>query len=146
MKNILFLAGLLLMISCNSSKKMKSSNELYLTGTRWTVIKVRESMASSSRNPRTIELALPNKKGNGTFSGNTGCNTMTGSYSSEKGTSKIRFSEIATTKMLCQDDKQESIILDALNSVNSYELSGSILKLYSGGDLLLTLEGVNITQ
>lgn len=47
---------------------------------------------------------------------------------------------------MCGEDKQEQKFFNALNSVNSYELSGNILKLYSGGELSLTLEGVNIVK
>ena len=145
MKNVfVILSMVLLLASCNSSKKAKSSSELYLTGTRWTVLKVKDVM-SSSKNPRVIELALPDKKGNGTFTGNTGCNTMSGNYTSKKGTKNIQFTNVVSTKMAC-DDKQENTFNNAINSVNSYELSGKILKLYSGGELLLTLEGVNIAQ
>jgi len=145
MKNVfVVLSMVLLLASCNSSKKAKSSSELFLTGTRWTVIKVKDMM-STSKNPRVLELSLPDKKGNGSFTGNTGCNTMSGNYSSEKGTKKIQFTNAVTTKMAC-DDKQENTFVSAINTVNSYEISGKILKLYSGGDLLLTLEGVNIAQ
>lgn len=146
MKNICFFAILLLLASCNSSKKAKSGSGLYLTGTRWTVLKIQDVMSTASNNPRTLELTLPDKKGNGTVSGNGGCNSFTGNYSSEKGSSKIQFTNIASTKMMCENDKQEAKFFNALNSVNSYVLTGSILKLYSGGELSLTLEGVNIVQ
>lgn len=145
MKNVFVVLTLaLFMASCNSSKKAKSSSELFLTGTRWTVIKVKDMM-SNSKNPRVLELALPDKKGNGTFTGNSGCNNLSGNYSSAKGTKNIQFTNVVSTKMAC-DDKQEATVMSALNSVNSYEISGKILKLYSGGDLLLTLEGVNIAK
>ncbi|HMY85621.1 MAG TPA: META domain-containing protein [Saprospiraceae bacterium] len=146
MKNILFLAGILMLISCNTSKKAKNSNDMFLTGTKWTVIKIRESMATSTEAVRYIELSLPNKKGEGTISGNVGCNNFRGNYKSQKGTSNIQFTQLSSTKMTCQNIDQETTIMSFLEKVNSYEISGSILKLYAGGELLLTLEGVNITQ
>jgi len=146
MKNILFLAGILMLFSCNTSKKAKNSNDLFLTGTKWTVIKIRESMATSTQTARYIELSLPSKKGEGTITGNVGCNNFNGTYKSEKGTSKIMFSQLASTKMTCPNIDQETRILGILEKVNSYEISGQILKLYAGGELLLTLEGVNISQ
>jgi heat shock protein HslJ len=146
MKNIAFLASLLFLISCNTGKKVQSGNQLYLTGTKWTVLKIRESMVANTHNARTIELSLPNKRGEGTFTGNAGCNTINGKYKSEKGSSILHFSQIASTKMACPGDSQESIIINSLERINSYELSGNILKLYAGGELLLTLEGVNVTQ
>lgn len=146
MKNILFLAGILVLFSCNTSKKAKGGNDMYLTGTKWTIIKIRESMATSTESARYIELSLPSKKGEGTITGNVGCNNFRGTYKSQKGTSTIKFSQLASTKMTCPNIDQETKILGFLERVNSYEISGTILKFYAGGELLLTLEGVNITQ
>ncbi|MCO6459990.1 MAG: META domain-containing protein [Saprospiraceae bacterium] len=146
MKNLAFLGALLFLMSCNTGKKAQDKNQLFLTGTKWTILKVRESMVTNSISSRTIELSLPNRKGEGTFTGNTGCNTINGKYKSEKGSSIIHFSDIASTKMACPNDNQENIIIGALEKINSYEVSGKILKLYAGGELLLTLEGVNVTQ
>lgn len=145
-KIFVLLSFVLILASCGGSKKAKTTTGLYLTGTRWTVLKVKDVMSSASKNPRTLELTLPDKKGNGTVSGNGGCNSYTGNYSSEKGSSKIQFTNIASTKMMCENDMQEAKFFNALNTVNSYVLTGSILKLYSGGELSLTLEGVNIVQ
>ena len=148
MKNtFFFLSVILLLASCGGSKKAKSSStRLFLTGTKWTELKIQDVMSTGSMNSRTLELTLPDKKGTGTISGNGGCNLFNGGYTSEKGTKKIQFTNIAATKMMCGEDKQEQKFFNALNSVNSYELSGNILKLYSGGELSLTLEGVNIVK
>jgi hypothetical protein len=56
MKNIAFLASLLFLISCNTGKKVQSGNQLFLTGIKWTILKIRESMVANTHNARTIEL------------------------------------------------------------------------------------------
>jgi hypothetical protein len=57
MKNIAFLASLLFLISCNTGKKVQSGNQLFLTGIKWTILKIRESMVANTQNARTIELS-----------------------------------------------------------------------------------------
>ena len=64
MKNtFFFLSVILLLASCGGSKKAKSSSTgLFLTGTKWTVLKIQDVMSTGSMNSRTLELTLPDKK------------------------------------------------------------------------------------
>lgn len=143
---LLLLSFVLLLAACKGSKKTQSAGSTYLTGTKWSLVKIKDVMAVTAARPRILEIGLPDKKGNGSFHGNGGCNNFDGKYSSEKGAGKISFSQIASTKMSCGDDKQENDFLQALENVNSYVISGSILKFYTGGELTLTLEAISSIQ
>lgn len=69
----------------------------------------------------------------GRFSGNTGCNRMTGSV--KPGQSSIRFAGVAMTRKACLSKDAESVesrYSSALNRVRSYRVDGDDLVLYSG--------------
>jgi len=54
------------------------------------------------------------------FSGFAGCNRMNGSLFFEKG--KLRFINIATTKMMCENSNKEGEFLTALQSTTTYSI------------------------
>ena len=54
------------------------------------------------------------------FSGFAGCNRMNGSLFFEKG--KLRFINIATTKMMCENSNKEGDFLTALQSTTTYSI------------------------
>jgi len=69
--------------------------------------------------------------GDSTFNGRAGCNHVSGSYTL-KGTS-IKFSDIITTKMSCENIEQEIAFLDLLNNtVSAYTVSSNSLLLRDG--------------
>jgi heat shock protein HslJ len=80
----------------------------------------------------------------GSMSGNTGCNSMFGSFTS-KGNS-IRFSGVGTTRMFCSKPagimKQEAAVTRALNEATRYQLSGDTLRIYAGRRQVLKFERV----
>ena len=69
------------------------------------------------------------------FSGNGGCNQMSGNYTLDK--SEIRFGEVITTKMSCEDIAFENTFLSTLNSINHYEQRGDDLLLKRKKEVLL---------
>ena len=72
----------------------------------------------------TIEIYLEEAR----FSGNTGCNSMSGKVKVERST--ILFSDIITTKMFCSDVDEVSF-LSALKEADSYKIEKMRLYLFN---------------
>lgn len=140
MRNLLLLTvAFFALAACNSSKKAAQAEPgTYFTGTEWKLVKVRDKMDNAKNNTRTLFVEIPDKKGNGNFRGNAGCNNFNGTYTSDKEKKTIHFNEAAATKMACPDLEGEDEYFKLLHMVNSYTLANKVLKLYNGGDLLLT--------
>ena len=69
------------------------------------------------------------------FTGNGGCNQVSGNYSLEK--KNIHFGEVISTKMSCEDIQFENTFLSTLNSIDHYEQRGNDLLLKKKKDVLL---------
>lgn len=74
--------------------------------------------------------------------GFTGCNRLTGNLDANKFLKgKADFGHLATTRMLCQDDKFEQPFLEALNKVKTSEVNGEeILLKDEQGKVIITLK------
>lgn len=115
---------------------------LPLEGTAWAVdgIAIGNDAVSSTIAGTEADLVFDA----GVVSGSAGCNALNGSYSIDGDTlgGAISFSEVATTKKLCEPDvmEQEQVILAALDAVASYTIAGSTMTLSDGdGTFLLSL-------
>jgi putative lipoprotein len=66
----------------------------------------------------------------GTFSGNAGCNTFHGTYTSGDGT--VRIGPLATTRRACSEPlmTQESEFLAALASAVTWSIDGNVLDVH----------------
>jgi heat shock protein HslJ len=71
------------------------------------------------------------------FSGNGGCNQMSGNYSLDK--KNIHFGEVISTKMSCEDMAFENSFLSTLNTVDRYEVRANDLLLKRNRKVLLVL-------
>ena len=71
------------------------------------------------------------------FSGNGGCNQISGNYSLDK--KAIHFSEVISTKMSCEDISFENTFLSTLNTVDRYEVKGNDLLLKRRREVVLVL-------
>ena len=71
------------------------------------------------------------------FSGNGGCNQINGNYTVDK--KDIRFTEVLSTKMSCNDIEFENTFLSTLSSIDRYELSGNDLLLKKNKETRLVL-------
>jgi len=71
------------------------------------------------------------------FSGNGGCNQMSGNYSLDK--KNIHFGEVISTKMSCEDITFENTFLSTLNTVDRFEVKGNDLRLKRNRKVLLVL-------
>jgi heat shock protein HslJ len=100
-----------------------------LWGTKWVVDTVIEGQVASSV-PQGAEafVAYDDKD---RFAGNTGCNGMGGTSVIDETRSTIRFAEVITTKMACEDDRMrlERAVLSTLQGDVRYEIEADVLKL-----------------
>ncbi|HEX7844784.1 MAG TPA: META domain-containing protein [Chitinophagaceae bacterium] len=88
---------------------------------------------SGGRRDAFISFTITEKR----FSGNAGCNQMNGNYSLDK--NDIRFTEVITTKMSCDDIEFENTFLATLAEVTGYEVDGTNLKLKKRRTTVLVL-------
>jgi heat shock protein HslJ len=72
-----------------------------------------------------------------TFSGNGGCNQVNGNYRVDK--KEIRFAEVLSTKMSCNDIEFENTFLSTLSSIDKYEVNGTDLLLKKNKETRLVL-------
>lgn len=119
-----FLCGIVLpflFLACNSGKKMSSQNSLASLEGTWQLNYI--------TGPRiAFDGLYPDKKPTITFdlkknivSGNTSCNNFSGQFNVAD--NKISFTEaMAMTKMACPGEG-ETIFLQALKKVNSYDVT-----------------------
>lgn len=96
-----------------------------LTETYW---KLTELMSKAVGPINGKEPHMTLKADNGRVAGNGGCNNIMGGYTLQPG-SRIRFTQMASTMMACQDMQTEDAFLKALNSADSYYLNGDTLVL-----------------
>ena len=71
------------------------------------------------------------------FSGNGGCNQVNGNYNVDK--KEIRFTEVLSTKMSCNDIEFENTFLSILGGIDKYEINGSDLVLKKRKETMLVL-------
>lgn len=111
--------------SCSCKKGAEAVAELS-TGS-WEL----EQMHGESIDPGEFAKipALNFDKAESRISGNSGCNSMSGSYTINE--DKITFGPIAQTKMACQG-AGEGKFMTLFNSVQKFKLQGDKLNLYDG--------------
>jgi heat shock protein HslJ len=71
------------------------------------------------------------------FSGNGGCNQINGNYTVDK--KEIRFTEVLSTKMSCNDIEFENAFLSTLSSIDHYEVRENDLLLKKNKETRLVL-------
>lgn len=86
---------------------------------------------SGGRRDAHLRFEVREKK----FSGNGGCNQLSGNYTIDK--SDIRFSEVISTKMSCVDIDFENTFLSILNNIDRYEQRDNQLLLKRKREILL---------
>lgn len=104
---------------------------------RWVVTEMKGAPArlSSAGKEAYIQFSPQEKR----FTGNAGCNRISGNYTLDK-KDRIHFGEVISTKMSCEDIGFETGFLSSLAGIDGYETSGNILMLRQGDNVLLKLE------
>jgi len=75
------------------------------------------------------------------FIGFSGCNQMNGSLFFEKG--KLRFTNIASTKMMCEPANKEAEFITALQSSNKYLIENNRLILSNSSEVKLIFKKID---
>ena len=102
---------------------------------QWVVVEMKgvPVQQSGGRRDAHITFDVTAKK----ISGNGGCNQINGNYSVDK--KEIRFTEVLSTKMSCNDIEFENTFLSTLSSIDRYEVSGTDLLLKKNKETRLVL-------
>ncbi len=127
MKHIIlsvFLCGLLFLTSCSAYKEQTG-----LTSNQWELVSLTGKAPNGERGLPYVMFT----SGYG-FSGYTGCNTFTGSYTLES--SKLSLNPGIMTKMFCAESRETDFLV-ALKKVNSYKITGGTLTLFDGNTELM---------
>jgi len=97
-----------------------------ITDRYWKLVKLRgQPVSSSAREPHLILKAEDNRA-----QGSTGCNSFSGTYTLDEATSRISFSQIATTRMFCADGMEtENGFTEVLGQADNYSLNGDTMTL-----------------
>lgn len=119
----------LIISGCSGTKEATTSGKL--EGIEWKLESLNGSAVKlNSGKPITLSFD-GSKQGIG---GTAVCNKYFGSYITNSG--KLSFSEIGSTKMMCDDNLNESDYFSMLGSVDSYSVSGGKLSLTGKGKTL----------
>lgn len=115
-----------------------SLGNISLRDTRWTLQTLEGApvVAAGARRPVQITLRSASQH----LTGFAGCNTLRGRYT-QRGTS-IALKPLASTRMTCAPEvmEQETRLLQALASVDSYRVEGRQLSLMQGDVVKITLQ------
>lgn len=117
MKNlIVYIFTIVLMTSCNS-KESKPNNRNLLQAD-WQLEKIEGEILNDSMTIPTLKIDLAEMR----LSGNSGCNTYTGSIA-ELGSENIGIGNIAVTFKLCPEANYEDQYMSLINQLKTYEVN-----------------------
>lgn len=102
---------------------------------QWVVVEMKgvPVQQSGGRRDAHIIFDVATKK----FTGNGGCNQINGIYTLDK--KDIRFTDIVSTKMSCNDIEFENTFLSTLSSIDNYEVRENDLRLKRNKETRLIL-------
>lgn len=111
-------------------KKAKDTSEP-ITEKYWKLKTLEGKVVKMDKNQQK-EIYFMLKTNDNRVNGFAGCNTISGTYTLEKG-NRIHFSQIATTMMACPDlDINESEFLKVFELADNYTINGDVLSLNVG--------------
>ncbi|MCA0133318.1 META domain-containing protein [Winogradskyella alexanderae] len=119
-KNGIVFSILILITSCNSKESKTVMNTLLQSD--WQLEKINGELLSDSMQIPMLQIDLAKMQ----LSGNTGCNSYTGSIS-ELGEKDIVLENIATTLKMCVEGNYEDQYVNLMNQVKIYEVNDSSL-------------------
>lgn len=125
MKNILYVIAILIFVSCSS----KSYPDKKWDGKQWTVVEIMNVPVQTSGSIEDAHVVFDSRKN--MISGTGGCNRIFASYEIGK-KNTLKFGEINSTRMACQDSPFENKFLEVLKSVRYYQVSAGELLLKNG--------------
>lgn len=104
---------------------------------RWVLVEMKEVpvQQSGTRRDAFVEFSPSDKR----FTGNGGCNRISGNYSIGK-KNALHLGEVLSTKMSCDDINFETTFLSALSKVNRYSIEERNMLLKDGNKVLLIFQ------
>jgi heat shock protein HslJ len=131
MRNLCILCMVVISVNCSP----KLSPDAAWARQRWVVTEMKGIPVQLSGGRRDAFIRFENDEKR--FTGNGGCNQINGSYALNK--KNIKFGQVVSTKMNCEDIAFESTFLDLLNKVDKFEQKGNDLHLKRKKEVLLVL-------
>jgi len=105
----------------------------------WMLLSLEGESPQAPNNTRAAFIRLQENERD--LKGNAGCNTIFGKY--ELNGSSLSFSNVGSTRMMCQNMEQETKFLRMLERVDSFRISDRILTLYAGSEAVATFRSGN---
>ena len=124
-----------------ASTKKDFGGKLYDTSTHFFDTAAFRQKVEASYKPFNYWQRVPEMKilaDLGIFTGNTGCNSMSGSFNFSGNDIKVN-PKIRTSKMYC-NDYDESAFLNSLVKVDNYKIANDMLELKQGNLIVLTFK------
>ena len=144
MLKVVIVITLLLMPGCKTTKPAPTfgGGSQHLYAHQWTVVEVDGRPVTPAETEKDAHLLffLPNR-----LTGSTGCNRLTGTFELSGGNG-IRFSPLATTRMMCPDADAESRFVKALGTVDTYSVIDAALLLNNGNTVVARLQARTVKQ
>jgi len=122
----------LILVGCKTSSQIESSKSEGITEKYWKLIELngKQVVLDTSTGGRDAFIILRNK--NNRLHGNTGCNTLVGTYEITPARYRIQFMQMATTLRACMNMEVENELKKVLELANNYAMTAD------GKYLLLT--------
>ena len=138
MKHLFILSIVIIAFNCSP----KLSPDATWGNQRWVVVEMKgvPVQQSESRRDAFLRFEVTEKR----FSGNGGCNQISGNYTIEK--KEIHFGEVISTKMSCNDINFETVFLSTLSGINRYEIRENQLLLKKNREIMLVLRPRQISN
>ena len=125
----------LLFLSASCKILSPKKDDISFSSTKWTITQLNQKPFPTDKNVYVIFDEKDEK-----LSGKAACNSFSGKLEREP-SGKIVIEDLVSTKKYCEGlMDQENQIMTALPLINTYEIKGGILHLFSGQELVMTLE------
>ena len=143
MKRLFFLitAVVFLSVSCKSTQKTqdvaKKEHKYELTkDTKWIMTSFHGKVPAEAGFRKRLPYVYIDKE-KGSISGNSGCNSFSGS--AEISGNKIKAGRIAATKAYCMGVPEHEFFTD-LDEMDSFKIKGNKLSFMKGGEVIMEFE------
>lgn len=134
MKKILLVAVIATLIAgCCPCKKYQKKYGRPLKETNWTLIQLEGRPFAAGEN-YSIMFSKDDR-----ISGVGDCNRLMGGYQ-ENGDGVMEIKQLASTRMMCQNQAGENQFMEMLQSIDSYKLDGKLLMLFKKGEMVAVFE------
>jgi len=127
---LILLAATLFVVTscCNCASRSREVKPL--TGTEWHLVQIMGRDVDKSSDSYNLLFAT-----DGRVSGVGDCNRLMGSYETDENRA-LKLGQMASTRMMCPDQKSEDEFMQMLGRVTHYEMDGDMMLLLADGELV----------